>query len=100
MRIVVVDDDPSVAMTLEGCLQALGYEVAVANHGGEAMEWFHTYLQPRDSRSSLYSPGMGHLGTGLPFANAAKLANPDRPVFCAASPSPKRRRIRAPSSAQ
>jgi acetolactate synthase-1/2/3 large subunit len=50
--------------------------------GGTAMAWFHTYLQPRDSLSSLYNPGMGHLGTGLPFANAAKLANPDRPVFC------------------
>jgi acetolactate synthase-1/2/3 large subunit len=25
---------------------------------------------------------MGHLGFGLPYANAAKLAHPKRPVFC------------------
>jgi len=25
---------------------------------------------------------MGHLGFGLPYANAAKLAHPNRPVFC------------------
>jgi putative two-component system response regulator len=38
MRVIVVDDDPSVVIALEGCLQALGYEVAVAGNGGEAMD--------------------------------------------------------------
>jgi putative two-component system response regulator len=38
MRIIVVDDDPSVVIALEGCLQALGYEVAVAHNGGEAID--------------------------------------------------------------
>ncbi len=38
MRIIVVDDDPSVALTMEGVLQGLGYEVAVASNGQEAIE--------------------------------------------------------------
>lgn len=38
MRILIADDDPSVIVTLEGCLQALGYEVSVARDGGEAID--------------------------------------------------------------
>ena len=38
MRIIVVDDEPSVVIALEGCLQALGYEVAVAHNGSEAID--------------------------------------------------------------
>jgi acetolactate synthase-1/2/3 large subunit len=59
-------------------------DAIVCFDGGEAMQWYHTFVHPRDGRSSLYNPGMGHLGSGLPFANAAKLNNPDRPVFCLA----------------
>jgi len=48
--------------------------------GGQIMEWTHTFVQPRDPQSYGFVPGMGHLGFGLPFANAAKLNFPERPV--------------------
>jgi acetolactate synthase-1/2/3 large subunit len=48
--------------------------------GGQVMEWGHTFLHPRDPQSFLFGPGMGHLGMGLPFANAAAVAAPGRPV--------------------
>ena len=50
--------------------------------GGQTMMWNTTFIQPDDPGSILAEPGMGHLGFGLPFANAAKLAHPDRPVVC------------------
>jgi acetolactate synthase-1/2/3 large subunit len=50
--------------------------------GGQAMMWGTTFIQPDDPNRILADPGMGHLGFGLPFANAAKLAHPDRPVIC------------------
>lgn len=42
MRIIVVDDDPSVAMSLEGCLRLLGYDVTVAHDGHEAQALLRT----------------------------------------------------------
>ena len=48
--------------------------------GGQVMEWGHTFIHPRDPQSFLFGPGMGHLGMGLPFANAAKAVHRDRPV--------------------
>ncbi len=50
--------------------------------GGQAMMWATTFIQSDDPNRILAEPGMGHLGFGLPFANAAKLAHPDRPVIC------------------
>ncbi len=50
--------------------------------GGQVMMWGTTFIQPDDPNRILADPGMGHLGFGLPFANAAKLAHPDRPVIC------------------
>ena len=35
----------------------------------------------------LWTSNAGHLGTGLPFAIGAKLAAPDRPVFCVSGDS-------------
>ena len=35
-----------------------------------------------NARSFLYSVKMGFLGTGIPFAIGAKLAAPERPVYC------------------
>lgn len=49
--------------------------------GGQTMEWALTFLQPKDSAHVFYNPGMGHLGSGLPAANAAKMARPDTPVI-------------------
>ncbi len=56
-------------------------DAILAIDGGQIMEWGVTYWHPRDPQSFLFGPGMGHLGMGLPFANAAKLVHPDRPVF-------------------
>jgi acetolactate synthase I/II/III large subunit len=50
--------------------------------GGQVMMWGTTFAQPDDPNRILADPGMGHLGFGLPFANAAKLAHPDQPVIC------------------
>ena len=50
--------------------------------GGQAMMWGTTFIQADDPNRILADPGMGHLGFGLPFANASKLAHPDRPVIC------------------
>ncbi len=37
---------------------------------------------PRAPRSVYYPISMGHLGTGIPYAIAAKLAKPDKDVIC------------------
>ncbi len=50
--------------------------------GGNTVLWgvaFNPILQPD---SFLYSVQMGYLGTGLPMAIGAKLAAPQRPVYC------------------
>lgn len=49
--------------------------------GGQTMEWALTFLQPTHPRNVIFNPGMGHLGAGLPAANAAKIARPDSPVI-------------------
>jgi thiamine pyrophosphate-dependent acetolactate synthase large subunit-like protein len=52
----------------------------VAFDGGQTMEWTHTFIPVSEPERHLFNPGMGHLGFGQPFANAAKLAHPDREV--------------------
>jgi len=48
--------------------------------GGQAMEWSHSFLQPSHPQRFVFSPGMGHLGMGQPFANGAAAAHPELPV--------------------
>ncbi len=50
--------------------------------GGNTTLWGVAYHQIFQPHSFLYSVKMGYLGTGLPFAIGAKLAEPDRPVCC------------------
>ena len=57
-------------------------DAIVVLDGGQSMMWTTTFIQPDDPDRILADPGMGHLGFGLPFANATKLAHPDRPVIC------------------
>jgi len=57
-------------------------DAIVAHDGGQAMMWTLSHIQVDSPEKSLFVPGMGHLGFGLPYANAAKLAHPQRPVFC------------------
>lgn len=57
-------------------------DAVIAFDGGQVMEWSHTFIHPSHPDNSLFNPGMGHLGAGLPFANAAKLAHPEKQVVC------------------
>ncbi len=50
--------------------------------GGNTTLWDIHYHVARSQRSVIYSMNYGHLGTGLPYALGAKLAFPDRQVFC------------------
>lgn len=52
--------------------------------GGMVFHWGFTYLHAYQPRRRFFCAGGGHLGFGQPFANAFKLAFPDRPVvnFC------------------
>ena len=59
-------------------------EATVIIDGGMVFHWAFTYLHAHGPRRRFFSPGGGHLGSGHPFANAAKLAFPDHPAvnFC------------------
>lgn len=50
--------------------------------GGNTTLWGVAFNQIYEPRSFLYSVKMGYLGTGIPFAIGAKLASPERPVYC------------------
>jgi len=49
--------------------------------GALAMEWSNTFIRIRNPRQSFFAAGMGHLGFGQPFANAAKLLYPEKQVL-------------------
>jgi acetolactate synthase-1/2/3 large subunit len=50
--------------------------------GGNTTLWNIHYHVPKTPRSVMYSMNYGHLGTGLPYALGAKLARPDKAVYC------------------
>ena len=50
--------------------------------GGNTTLWNLHYHVPKNQRTVIYSMNYGHLGTGLPYAIGAKLAHPDKPVYC------------------
>jgi acetolactate synthase-1/2/3 large subunit len=50
--------------------------------GGNTCVWAAHYLLVRAPRSMLWTSNAGHLGTGLPYAIGAKLAAPERTVYC------------------
>lgn len=62
--------------------QLLPKDAIVAHDGGQTMMWTLSHIQVDSPERSLFVPGMGHLGFGLPYAIAAKLAHRNRPVFC------------------
>ncbi len=64
------------------CDRFFGDDVIVALDGGNTSWWGFHYLRARSERSLVHSTVYGHLGTGLPYALGAKLAHPDRPVYC------------------
>jgi acetolactate synthase-1/2/3 large subunit len=50
--------------------------------GGNAAVWAYYQNRVYEPRSFLWAADSGHLGTGVPYAVAAKLARPDAPVYC------------------
>jgi acetolactate synthase-1/2/3 large subunit len=55
-------------------------DAIVCVDGGNTALWAHLAHTIRQPRSFLWTGHFGHLGTGLPYAIGAKLANPHRPV--------------------
>jgi acetolactate synthase-1/2/3 large subunit len=66
----------------QACNTFFGDDAIIAIDGGNTVMWAMHYHLPRRQQSVLYTANMGYLGTGLPYAIGAKLAAPDRPVYC------------------
>lgn len=64
------------------CNDFFGEDAIIAMDGGNTCMWGANYHIARAQRSLLWTSHAGHLGTGLPYAIGAKLAAPDRPVYC------------------
>ncbi|MBO1113760.1 thiamine pyrophosphate-requiring protein [Bordetella petrii] len=48
---------------------------------GSAASWYAQHLRLRKGMAASLSGGLASMGSGVPYALAAKLAHPDRPVF-------------------
>lgn len=64
------------------CNEFFGDDAILALDGGNTVMWGMHYHLARCQQSVLYTANMGYLGTGLPYAIGAKIAAPDRPVYC------------------
>ena len=71
---------PAKAMRAVG--EAFGPEAIYATDGGNTSLWAHWLLPSTRPRSYLSILELGMLGTGIPSALGAKLANPEREVVC------------------
>ncbi|HEY6759815.1 MAG TPA: thiamine pyrophosphate-binding protein [Baekduia sp.] len=78
------DGDAEQAMHPAALADALGRALpddALVVYDGAHTSFFTNDLTPAHApRTRFHEPGMGHLGFGIPYANALKLAFPDRPV--------------------
>lgn len=72
---------------LKACNAFFDDEAIMVMDGGNTTMWSMHYHLPRRQRSVLYTSNMGYLGTGLPYAIGAKIAAPDRPVYCVSGDS-------------
>jgi len=72
---------PNTAALMREVVRAAPRDAIFCIDGGQVMEWALTYLRPQDASHVTFNPGMGHLGAGLPSANAAKVARPDSTVI-------------------
>jgi acetolactate synthase-1/2/3 large subunit len=57
-------------------------EAIYAQDGGNTPVWSFYQNRIYEPRSFLWAADSGHLGSGVPYAVAAKLARPDLPVYC------------------
>ncbi|HVN87976.1 MAG TPA: thiamine pyrophosphate-binding protein [Candidatus Binatia bacterium] len=62
--------------------QAAGSEAVIVADGGETASWVEMAAGVGGGGRWLSHGYLGCLGTGMPFAIAAKVAHPDRPVVC------------------
>ena len=59
-----------------------GDDAIMVVDGGNTAIWANFYTEVRAPNSVVTTPKMGHLGAGVPQTVAAKVAHPDRPVYC------------------
>ncbi len=81
----VADMDRSPMLTgtaVQVCRDFFDDDAIVALDGGNTVMWSMHYIQPKAQQSVLYTANMGYLGTGLPYAIGAKIAAPQRQVYC------------------
>jgi acetolactate synthase-1/2/3 large subunit len=62
--------------------RAAGPEAVIVADGGETASWMDMAAEVCGGGRWLSHGYLGCLGTGMPFAIAAKVAHPDRPVIC------------------
>jgi acetolactate synthase-1/2/3 large subunit len=62
--------------------RVLPQDAIVTADGGETSSWMEMVAEVRGGGRYLSHGYLGCLGTGMPFAIAAKVAHPDRPVLC------------------
>ena len=67
---------------LKACNDFFGDDAIFVMDGGNTTLWDIHYHVARQPRSVIYSMNYGHLGTGLPYSLGAKLACPEKPVYC------------------
>jgi acetolactate synthase-1/2/3 large subunit len=72
---------------LTACNDVFDENAIFVMDGGNTTLWDIHYHVARSQRSVVYSMNYGHLGTGLPYAIGAKLAFPDRQVYCVSGDS-------------
>jgi acetolactate synthase-1/2/3 large subunit len=63
-------------------VRALPPDAIVAADGGETSSWMDMVASVSSGGRWMSHGYLGCLGTGMPFAIAAKVAHPDRPVLC------------------
>lgn len=71
-----VSEPMNEATALREVAAALDEDTIVMTDGGQIMQWTHTFIKPNNPLKKMFTAGIGHLGFGLPFANAAKLIFP------------------------
>jgi acetolactate synthase-1/2/3 large subunit len=71
----------------EVCNDVFPDDAVFVQDGGNTCLWAAHYHRARGERQVLWTSNAGHLGTGLPFALGAKLAAPERPVYCVSGDS-------------
>ncbi len=83
--LAVMADDTAMPMHPAALARAIGAALPMdalsVFDGGHTTFWSNDLTPVHDVRTQFHEPGMSHLGFGLPFALALKLAHPDRAVF-------------------